>query len=45
MLSAEKFQRDTFAALNNPQLRRYLRRPMGGLMEKPQAVFTEAKPL
>jgi len=45
MLSAEKFQRDTFAALNNPQLPRNFKRAMGGLMEKPQAVFTEAKPL
>ena len=45
MLSAEKFQRDTFAALNNPQLRLNFKRAMGGLMEKPQAVFTKAKPL
>ena len=45
MLSAEKFQRDTFAALNNPLPRRNFKRAMGGLMEKPQAVFTEAKPL
>ena len=45
MLSAEKFQRDTFAALNNPQLPRNFKRAMSGLMEKPQAVFTEAKPL
>ena len=45
MVSAEKFRRDTFAALKKPQLRRNFKRAMGGLMEKPQAVFTEEKPL
>ena len=43
MLSAEKFQRDTFAALNNPQLRRNFKRAMGGLMEKRQAVFADGE--
>jgi L-lactate dehydrogenase complex protein LldF len=40
-LSPETFQRDTFAALNNPQLRRNFKRAMGGLMEKRQAVFAD----
>jgi len=43
MLSPEKFQRDTFAALNNPQLRRNFKRAMSGLMEKRQAVFPDAE--
>jgi len=43
MLSAEKFQQDTFAALNNPQLRRNFKRAMGGLMEKRQAVFADGE--
>ena len=45
MVSAEKFQRDTFAALNNKQLRPNFNRAISGLMEKRQAVFTEAKTL
>ena len=43
MLSAEKFQRNTSSALNNPQLRRNFKRAMGGLMEKRQAVFEDGK--
>ena len=43
MLSPEKFQRDTFSALNNPQLRRNFKRAMSGLMEKRQAVFPDAE--
>ena len=43
MLSHEKFQRDTFSALNNPQLRRNFKRAMSGLMEKRQAVFPDAE--
>ena len=43
VLSAEKFQRDTFSALKNPQLRRNFKRAMGGLMEKRQAVFADAE--
>ena len=43
MLSPEKFQRDTFSALNNPQLRRNFKRAMSGLMEKRQAVFPNAE--
>ena len=41
MLSHEKFQRDTFSALNDPQLRRNFKRAMSGLMEKRQAVFPD----
>ena len=43
MLSPEKFQRDTFSALNNPQLRRNFKRAMSGLMVKRQAVFPDAE--
>ena len=43
VLSAEKFQRDTFSALNNPQLRRNFKRAMDGLIEKRQAVFADAE--
>jgi len=43
MLSPEKFKRDTFSALNNPQLRRNFKRAMSGLMEKRQAVFPDAE--
>ena len=43
MLSPEKFQRDTFSALNNPQLRRNFKRAMSGLMEKRQAVFPDVE--
>jgi len=41
MLSNEKFQRDTFSALNDPQLRHNFKRAMSGLMEKRQAVFPD----
>ena len=40
-LSPESFQRDTFSALNDPQLRRNFKRAMNGLMEKRQAVFAD----
>ena len=43
MLSPEKFKRDTYSALNNPQLRRNFKRAMSGLMEKRQAVFPDAE--
>ena len=43
VLSAEKFQRDTFSALNNPQLRNNFKRAMGGLIEKRQAVFSDSE--
>ena len=43
MLPPEKFQRDTFSALNNPQLRRNFKRAMSGLMEKRQAVFPDVE--
>ena len=43
MLSPEKFQRDTFSALNNPQLRRNFKMAMTGLMEKRQDVFPDAE--
>lgn len=43
LLSSETFQRDTIAALNNPQLRRNFKRAMGGLMEKRQAVFADGE--
>jgi len=43
MLSPEKFKRDTFSALNNPQLRSNFKRAMSGLMEKRQAVFPDAE--
>ena len=42
MLSPEKFQRDTFAALKNKQLHRNFNRAISGLMEKRQAIFMEA---
>ncbi|MBC8259698.1 MAG: iron-sulfur cluster-binding protein [SAR324 cluster bacterium] len=41
-LSPEKFQQDSFAALNDPQLRRNFKRAMGGLMAKRLAVFPAA---
>ena len=40
-LSPESFQRDTFSALNDPQLRGNFKRAMNGLMEKRQAVFAD----
>ena len=43
MLSHEKFQRDTFSALNDPQLRRNFKRAMSGLIEKRQAVFPDSE--
>ena len=43
VLSAKKFQRDAFSALNDIQLRRNFKRAMDGLMEKRQAVFTDAE--
>tara|TARA_B100000945_G_scaffold248767_1_gene205268 strand:- start:5766 stop:5894 length:129 start_codon:yes stop_codon:yes gene_type:complete len=39
MLSPEKFKKDTFSALNNPQLCGNFKRDMSGLKQKRQAVF------
>ena len=39
VLSAKKFQRDAFSALNDIQLRRNFKRAMDGLMKKRQAVL------
>ena len=33
MLSTEQFKKDTFSALNNPQLRGNFKRAMSGLMQ------------
>ena len=41
MLSAEQFKKDTFSALNNPQLRGNFKRAMSGLMQKRLAVFPD----
>ena len=41
MLSTEQFKKDTFSALNNPQLRGNFKRAMSGLMKKRIAVFPD----
>ena len=41
MLSTEQFKKDTFSALNNPQLRGNFKRAMSGLMQKRLAVFSD----
>ena len=41
MLSTEQFNKDTFSALNNPQLRGNFKRAMNGLMQKRLAVFSD----
>ena len=41
MLSTEQFKKDTFSALNNPQLRGNFKRAMSGLMQKRLAVFPD----
>ncbi len=41
MLSPEQFKKDSFSALNNPQLRRNFKRAMSGLMQKRLAVFPD----
>ena len=41
MLSIEQFIKDTFSALNNPQLRGNFKHPMSGLMQKRIAVFPD----
>ena len=41
MLSTEQFKKDTFSALNNPQLRGNFKRAMSGLMQKRFAVFPD----
>ncbi len=41
MLSAEQFKKDTFSALNNPQLRGNFKHAMSGLMQKRIAVFPD----
>ena len=39
MLSPAKFKKDTFSALNNPQLCGNFKGTMWGLKQKPQAIF------
>ena len=41
MLSTEQFKKDTYSALNNPQLRGNFKRAMSGLMKKRIAVFPD----
>ena len=41
MLSTQQFKKDTFSALNNPQLRGNFKRAMSGLMQKRFAVFPD----
>jgi L-lactate dehydrogenase complex protein LldF len=41
MLSTQQFKKDTFSALNNPQLRGNFKRAMSGLMQKRLAVFPD----
>ena len=41
MLSTEQFKKDSFSALNNPQLRGNFKRAMSGLMQKRLAVFPD----
>ena len=41
MLSTEQFKKDTYSALNNPQLRGNFKRAMSGLMQKRIAVFPD----
>jgi len=41
MLSTEQFKKDSFSALNNPQLRGNFKRAMSGLMQKRLAVFSD----
>jgi len=41
MLSTEQFKKDSFYALNNPELRGNFKRAMSGLMQKRLAVFSD----